>query len=200
MLLNTKSLLIATKEVGFFCPKMCEEPAPSNVFWRCACTIFDQVKHLRVWIYASLKDDDDIQRQVKSLYCAANKLRGTFDQCSPAVKTVLFRAYCMPMYIWQLWRKCTETSLKRRDVVQTKTMWERIQNIAILKQLPTHFKAKREKAAVTPFQRVPAPLHPWASEGGRRGLGSLEFGNFSKKRLFSLLRVAKTKFHKFWSP
>ena len=32
-----------------------------------------------------LKDDDDIQRQLKSLYCAANKLRGTFDQCSPAV-------------------------------------------------------------------------------------------------------------------
>jgi len=79
-------------------------------------------------------------------------------------------------------------------------MWERIQKIAILKQLPTHFKAKREKAAVTPFQRVPAPLHPWASEGGRRGLGSLQFGNFSKKRLFSLLRVAKTKFHQFWSP
>jgi len=26
----------------------------------------------------SLKDDDDIQRQVKSLYCAENKLRGTF--------------------------------------------------------------------------------------------------------------------------
>jgi len=36
---------------------------------------------------ASLKDDDDIQRQVKSLYCcAATKLRGTFDQCSSAVK------------------------------------------------------------------------------------------------------------------
>ena len=39
-----------------------------------------------------------IQRQVKSLYCAANKLRGTFDQCSPAVKNMLFCAYCMPMY------------------------------------------------------------------------------------------------------
>jgi len=37
---------------------------------------------------ASLKDDDDIQRHdVKSLYCATNKLRrGTFSQCSPAVK------------------------------------------------------------------------------------------------------------------
>jgi len=27
---------------------------------------------------------------VKSLHCAANKLRGTFDQCSPAVQTLYF--------------------------------------------------------------------------------------------------------------
>ena len=66
-----------------------------------------------MWINASLKDDDDIQRQVKSLYCAANKLRGTFDQCSPAVKNTLFRAYCMPMYACQLWSKYTQTSVKR---------------------------------------------------------------------------------------
>ena len=51
---------------------------------------FVQVKYLGVWINASLKDDDDIQIQVKSLYCAANKLRGTFDQCSPAVKKHYF--------------------------------------------------------------------------------------------------------------
>jgi len=66
-----------------------------------------------VWINASLKDDDDIQRQVKSLYCAANKVRGTFDQCSPAVENTLFRAYCMPMYAFQLWSKYTQTNLKR---------------------------------------------------------------------------------------
>jgi len=75
--------------------------------------IFDQVKYLGVWINASLKDDDDIQRQVKSLYCAENKLRGTLDQCSPAVKNTVFRAYCMPMYARQLWSKYTKTSMKR---------------------------------------------------------------------------------------
>jgi len=53
-----------------------------------------------------LKDDDDMHKQVKSLYCAANKLRGTFDQGFPAVKT-LFCAYCMPMYACQLWSKYT---------------------------------------------------------------------------------------------
>ena len=56
------------------------------------------MEYLGVWVNPSLKDDDDIQRQVKSLYCATNKLRGTFDHCSPAVKTTLFRAYCMPVY------------------------------------------------------------------------------------------------------
>jgi len=65
-----------------------------------------------VWINASLKDDDGIQRLVKSLYCAANKLRGTFDQCSPAVKNTLFGAYCMPMYACQLWSKYTQNSMK----------------------------------------------------------------------------------------
>jgi len=32
--------------------------------------------------------------------------------------------------------------------------------IAILKQLQTHFEAKREKGVETPFPRVPARLHP----------------------------------------
>jgi len=72
---------------------------------------FDQVKYLGVWINASLKDDDDIQWQVKLLYCAANKLRGTFDQCSTVVKNTLFRAYCMPMYGCQLWSKYKQTSM-----------------------------------------------------------------------------------------
>jgi len=103
------------KTIGvLFCPKKYKQPAPSNVFLNAVRVQFlDQVKYLRVWINASLKDDDNIQRQVKSLYCAANKLRGTFDQCSPAVKNTLFRAYCMTMYACQLWSKYTQTSMKR---------------------------------------------------------------------------------------
>ena len=94
------------KTIGvLFCPKKYKQPAPSNVFLNgVRVQFFDQVKYLGVWINASLKDDDDIQnqRQVKSIYYAANKLRGIFDQCSPAVKNTLFRAYCMPMYACQL--------------------------------------------------------------------------------------------------
>jgi len=46
-----------------------------------------------------------------------------------------------------------------RDVVLTKKCGNAPQNIAILKQLQTHFKAKCEKDVGTPFPRVSAPLH-----------------------------------------
>ena len=65
--LNTKSLLIATIGV-LFCPKRYKQPSPSNVFLNgVRAQFFDQMKYLGVWINGSLKDDDDIQRQVKSL-------------------------------------------------------------------------------------------------------------------------------------
>ena len=71
---------------------------PSNVFLNSIrVQFFDKVKYLGASLNASLKDGNDIQRQVISLYCAANKLRGTFAQCSTAVKTTLFRLYCTPI-------------------------------------------------------------------------------------------------------
>jgi len=51
-----------------FCPKKYKQPSPSNVFLNgVRAQFFDQMKYLGVWINGSLKDDDDIQRQVKSL-------------------------------------------------------------------------------------------------------------------------------------
>jgi len=47
-----------------------------------------------------------------------------------------------------------------RDVVLTKMCVGTHPKIAILKQLQTHFKTKREKGVGTPFSRIPAPLHP----------------------------------------
>jgi len=45
---------------------------------------------------------------------------------------------------------------KIRDVMLTKKVWERIQRIAVLKQLQTYFKTKREKGVRTPFPHFPA--------------------------------------------
>jgi len=54
-----------------------------------------------------------IHRQVKSLYCAAKKRRGTFDQFSPAVKNVLLGAYSSDVVETVTFE--TETWLKLRD-------------------------------------------------------------------------------------
>jgi len=91
-LLNICGDYAAEHKIGFNCIKTIgvlyaqnkfQQLAPSNVFLNgVRVQFFYQVKYLGVWINASLKDDDDTQRQVKSLHCAANKLRGTFNQCS----------------------------------------------------------------------------------------------------------------------
>jgi len=62
------------------------------------------------WTYCLILNYPDI---ISGTTCAANELRGTFDQCSPAVKNTVFRHYCMPRYVCQLWSKYTQTSMKR---------------------------------------------------------------------------------------
>ena len=104
-----------------FCSQNYKQPAPSIVFLNGVRVQFlTKRKYLGVWINASLKHKDDIQRQVKYLCCAANKLRGTFDQCTSAVKTLyfVFRFYCMPMYACRLWSKC---AMSRREILQGDT-------------------------------------------------------------------------------
>ena len=97
-----------------FCCLYTQQLQTSTVFPNGVCVqFFDQVKYLDVWINASVKGGDDIHRQVKSLYCAANKHRGAFNQCSTAIKNTLFRAYCLSMYACQLWGKYTQSSMKR---------------------------------------------------------------------------------------
>jgi len=73
------------------CPQKYKQLAPSNDFPNGVRVQFsDHVKYLVVLINASLKDDDDIHKNVKSLCCAAYKLRWTFDQCFSALKTFCF--------------------------------------------------------------------------------------------------------------
>ena len=57
-----------------------------------------QYKYLGIILDAELSDDKGIQRQMRYQYCAANKLRDSFSRCSNAVKNVLFRSFCTPMY------------------------------------------------------------------------------------------------------
>jgi len=57
MLLNTKSFLVATKPLVFWCsflPEKFKQPAPSNVF----------LNDVRVQLSQQVNDEDDIKRKV----------------------------------------------------------------------------------------------------------------------------------------
>ena len=50
-----------------------------------------------------LSDDDDINRQRRTLFVQGNIILQKFNICSLSVKLTLFRTYCSPMYTAQLW-------------------------------------------------------------------------------------------------
>ena len=60
-----------------------------------------------------VKDDADINRQVRYLYCTANTVRLQFHTCSEPVKNVVFRTYCMPMYSTHLWCNYLKSSYNK---------------------------------------------------------------------------------------
>ena len=59
-------------------------------------------KHLGIVLDTELSDDKGIQRQLRYQYCTANNLRASFSRCSNAVKNVLFRSFCTPVFASQL--------------------------------------------------------------------------------------------------
>ena len=68
----------------------------------CAIRFVSDVKYLGVYLNQHGKDDADINRQVRYLYCTANTVKSQFHICSEPVKNV-FRIYCMSMYSAHLW-------------------------------------------------------------------------------------------------
>ena len=58
----------------------------------------NRYKYLGLILDTELSDNKDIQRQLRYQHCAANKLRVSFSRCLNAVKNVLFRSLCTPMY------------------------------------------------------------------------------------------------------
>ena len=69
-----------------------------------------KVKYLGVYLINALTDDDDINRQVRSLYCSANQLKSAFSQCSFDVKNLLFKSLCTNFYGSHLWSKYLKSS------------------------------------------------------------------------------------------
>ena len=69
-----------------------------------------KVKYLGVYLTNALTDDDDINRQVRSLYCSANQLKSAFSHCSFDVKNLLFKSYCTNFYGSHLWSNYLKSS------------------------------------------------------------------------------------------
>ena len=76
----------------------------------------DQYKYLGILLDTELSDDNDIQRQLRYQYCAANKLRSSFSRCSNAVQNVLFRSFSTPICASQLWCNFRKSCMQRLRV------------------------------------------------------------------------------------
>jgi len=60
-------------------------------------------KYLGNVISSNNTDDADIQREITNMFIRTNILARKFYKCTAAVKTVLFRSYCICLYDAALW-------------------------------------------------------------------------------------------------
>jgi hypothetical protein len=58
-------------------------------------------------------DDSDIKREIANLFIRTNILRRRFFNCSPAMKVILFKSYCICLYGTALWRRFNEGTVKK---------------------------------------------------------------------------------------
>jgi len=95
------------------------QKAQSPYYWQMGGKNLKSVNHyeyLGAVLNTELSDDKDIQRQLRLKYCAANKPQASFPRCSNAVKNVLFRSICTPMYASQIWWNFRKSCMQRLRV------------------------------------------------------------------------------------
>lgn len=63
----------------------------------------DSVKYLGVIVTHNFKDDNDISRQLRSLYASGNTILRSFAACTVPVKLRLLESYCLNFYCSTLW-------------------------------------------------------------------------------------------------
>lgn len=61
------------------------------------------IKYLGVMLNEEIKDDMDMARHKRYLYCKGNMLTSKFKDCSEEVKSRLFTTYCNNVYCGHLW-------------------------------------------------------------------------------------------------
>ena len=69
-------------------------------------------KYLGYNIDVSFTDNKDISRQIRSIYAQGNIIVRKFKDCSPEVKSQLFKSYCNSFYCTIVWYDFKPTSLQ----------------------------------------------------------------------------------------
>jgi len=75
----------------------------------------DEFRYLGHVITSNVRDDLDINREVRNMYMRTNMLTQRFRRCSPQVKIVIFRAFCICLYgvsLWSRYNNCTMLKFK----------------------------------------------------------------------------------------
>ena len=73
----------------------------------------DEFKYLGYIISNDERNDKDVLREVRGLFTRANILARRFGLCSVAVKTALFKSFCMSFYGMVLWKHFTAGAINR---------------------------------------------------------------------------------------
>ena len=92
-------------------------PAPqlTQLHHQLFCLLADRACHLGHILSSDLSDTDDILRVQNDMCRRANCLLSTFYAANPAIKTLLFRSFCLSLYGSALWR-LSSSSLRSLEV------------------------------------------------------------------------------------
>ena len=75
-----------------------------------------QSKYLGFMFNTNAQDDEDMLRQMRTLYIRSNKLLRTFHYCATVVKLELFKSYCTSFYCCYLWTAYKKSTFDRLRV------------------------------------------------------------------------------------
>ena len=90
---------------------------PQNI--RLDCDGLDYIsctKYLGFTFNMNSEDDDDMLRQLRTLYIKSNKLLRTFHYCTIEVKLELCRSFCMSFYCCYLWTAYKKSTFDKLHV------------------------------------------------------------------------------------
>ena len=72
--------------------------------------ILEYISQTKYLGFTNAQDDEDMLRQMRTLYIRSNKLLRTFHYCSTDIKLELFKSYCTSFcccYLWTVYKKST---------------------------------------------------------------------------------------------